>query len=75
MGPALTSTLSQRERERHGAITKEAVFHYVYAVLHDPVYREKYAINLKRDFPRIPLYGGGESGDAAFWQWSGWAPN
>ena len=50
-------------------ITKEAIFHYVYAVLHDPQYREKYAQNLKREFPRIPLYG---DSDAAFWQWAGW---
>jgi len=50
-------------------ITKEAIFHYVYAVLHDPLYREKYAQNLKREFPRIPLYG---ESDASFWQWSGW---
>jgi predicted helicase len=34
-------------------------------VLHDPVYREKYALNLKREFPRIPFY-------ADFWQWSDW---
>lgn len=46
-------------------ITKEAIFHYVYGVLHDPVYREKYALNLKREFPRIPFY-------ADFWQWAGW---
>jgi predicted helicase len=46
-------------------ITKEAIFHYVYAVLHDPVYREKYALNLKREFPRIPFY-------ADFWQWAAW---
>jgi predicted helicase len=52
-------------------ITKEAIFHYVYAVLHDPLYREKYAQNLKREFPRIPLYGASDS-DAAFWQWAGW---
>ncbi len=50
-------------------ITKEAIFHYCYAVLHDPVYREKYAQNLKREFPRIPLYG---SAPADFWQWSAW---
>jgi len=37
----------------------------VYGVLHDPVYREKYAQNLKREFPRIPLY-------ADFWGWAGW---
>jgi predicted helicase len=37
-------------------ITKDAIFHYVYGVLHDPIYREKYALNLKREFPRIPFY-------------------
>ena len=52
-----------------GVITKEAIFHYVYAVLHDPQYRETYAQNLKREFPRIPLYGDSE---ATFWQWAGW---
>jgi len=45
--------------------TKEAIFHYIYAVLHDPIYREKYALNLKREFPRIPFY-------KDFWQWSDW---
>jgi predicted helicase len=39
-----------------GTITKDAIFHYVYAVLHDPIYRSKYALNLRREFPRIPLY-------------------
>ena len=51
------------------AITKDAIFHYVYAVLHDPVYREKYAQNLKREFPRIPLYG---STATTFEQWAAW---
>ena len=46
-------------------ITKEAIFHYVYGVLHDPVYREKYAQNLKREFPRIPFY-------TDFWKWVDW---
>jgi len=46
-------------------ITKHDIFHYVYAVLHDPVYREKYALNLKREFPRIPFY-------PDFWQWAAW---
>jgi predicted helicase len=50
-------------------ITKEAIFHYCYAVLHDPVYREKYAQNLKREFPRIPLYG---TSPADFWHWAAW---
>jgi len=38
------------------AITKQDIFHYVYAVLHNPVYRKKYELNLKREFPRIPFY-------------------
>ncbi len=46
-------------------ITKDAIFHYVYAVLHDPLYREKYAQNLKREFPRIPFY-------PDFWRWADW---
>jgi predicted helicase len=46
-------------------ISKEAIFHYVYGVLHDPIYREKYALNLKREFPRIPFY-------KDFWQWAEW---
>ncbi|MEJ7682024.1 MAG: type ISP restriction/modification enzyme [Segetibacter sp.] len=37
-------------------IHKEAIFHYVYAVLHNPAYRKKYELNLKREFPRIPFY-------------------
>ncbi len=31
------------------------VFDYIYAVLHSPVYRTRYADFLKSDFPRIPL--------------------
>ena len=33
----------------------EDVFHYVYAILHSPEYRRRYAGFLKSDFPRIPL--------------------
>ncbi|TXH77638.1 MAG: DNA methyltransferase [Lysobacteraceae bacterium] len=55
--------------KRDAGITKEAIFHYVYAVLHDPAYRETYALNLKREFPRIPLYG---DTLADFRRWAGW---
>ena len=41
------------------------LFHYVYAVLHNPAYRKKYEQNLKRDFPRIPFYDD-------FEQWAAW---
>ena len=33
----------------------EDAFHYIYAVLHSPEYRRRYADFLKSDFPRIPL--------------------
>jgi len=46
-------------------ITEEDIFHYCYAVLHDPLYREKYMLNLKRAFPRIPFY-------QDFWKWAAW---
>jgi predicted helicase len=36
-------------------VNKWDIFHYVYAMLHHPVYRERYAENLKHDLPRIPL--------------------
>lgn len=36
-------------------ITKLDIFHYVYGILHDPAYREKYAANLRRELPRIPF--------------------
>ena len=55
----------QTDKRTKRPITKEAIFHYVYGLLHDPVYREKYAQNLKREFPRIPFY-------ADFWHWADW---
>jgi predicted helicase len=36
-------------------ITKEAIFQYVYAVLHHSEYRSRYAEDLKRELPRIPF--------------------
>lgn len=46
-------------------LNKEAIFQYIYAALHNPVYRKKYELNLKREFPRIPLY-------EDFTKWSNW---
>jgi predicted helicase len=36
-------------------ISKWDIFHYVYALLHHPGYRERFAANLKRELPRIPF--------------------
>ena len=38
------------------AIGAEDIFAYAYAVLHDPVYRCDYGVDLLREFPRLPLY-------------------
>ena len=37
-------------------ITAEEIFAYTYAVLHNPAYRHEYALDLLREFPRLPLY-------------------
>ncbi|MBO9601770.1 MAG: N-6 DNA methylase [Novosphingobium sp.] len=53
------------EYGKKAGVTKDTIFHYCYAVLHDPIYREKYALNLKREFPRIPFY-------PDFRKWADW---
>ena len=35
-------------------LLKWDIFHYIYALLHHPNYREMYQANLKRDLPRLP---------------------
>jgi predicted helicase len=44
-----------RSHYADAGIAKLDIFHYVYAVLHHPVYRERFADNLKRELPRIPF--------------------
>lgn len=45
------------------SIAKEDIFYYIYALLHHPEYREKYAADLKKMLPHIPLVKG-------FWEYS-----
>ena len=48
--------LTQYQKQyKDNKITKKDIFNYVYGILHHPVYREKYAANLKRELPRIPF--------------------
>ena len=62
----ITDWSLRKFRERYGKfVTKDNIFHYCYGVLHDPIYRDTYAINLKREFPRIPFY-------PDFKQWCDW---
>ena len=44
-----------REHYDDETISKWDIFHYNYALLHHPAYREKYEMNLKRDLPHIPF--------------------
>jgi predicted helicase len=52
----ITDWALEQFRQHYGdkKITKWDIFHYVYAVLHHPTYRERYAANLKRELPRVP---------------------
>ena len=47
-----------RSQYKDETISKWDVFHYVYAVMHHPDYRETYQANLKRELPRIPFLSG-----------------
>ena len=38
------------------ALTREEIFHYIYGILHDPGYQERYRANLKHELPAIPFY-------------------
>ena len=68
-GSARTAAGAGSDKRKPKKVSKQAIFHYCYAVLHNPAYREKYAQNLKREFPRIPFYG---TTLADFWQWAAW---
>ena len=60
------------------AITKWDIFYYVYGLLHHPGYRERYALDLKRNLPRIPFaptsspspFMGEGAGGWGFWPFS-----
>ena len=39
------------------AITKDEIWEYLYGVMHAPDWREKYAHDLQRSLPRVPLAG------------------
>jgi predicted helicase len=59
---ALT-TFSEHYRDK--AVTKEDVFHYIYAVFHNPGYKETYKNELRREHLAIPLYKN-------FKKWASW---
>ena len=44
-----------RDHYSDDTITKDAIFDYVYGILHTPSYREEFANNLSKEMPRIPF--------------------
>ncbi len=57
-----------RRHYKDDAITKWDIFHYVYGLLHHPVYRERYQANLKRELPHIPFTPDtGSKSSTGFW--------
>ena len=44
-----------RDHYRDDSITKDAIFDYVYGILHAPRYREEFANDLSKMIPRIPF--------------------
>ena len=53
----ITDTALRAFQEHYGdeTITKDAIFDYVYGVLHAPAYRERFANDLAKALPRIPM--------------------
>ncbi len=54
----ITDWILKEVRNRYGGarnITKEMIFYYVYGILHSPVYRMRFAADLKKSLPRIPI--------------------
>lgn len=53
---AYPSAFARRAKGSGGPqIGKEDIFWYVYGILHSPEYRSRFAANLQRELPRIPL--------------------
>ena len=54
----ITDWILKEVRARYGNaknITKEMIFYYVYGLLHSKEYRERFADDLKKSLPRIPI--------------------
>ena len=53
---AITNFILQRARQEYGPrTTKEDIFYYVYGILHAKEYRERFASDLQKSLPRLPL--------------------
>jgi predicted helicase len=50
-------SLAAFQKQYDPNITKEDIFYYVYGILHSPEYKSRFAADLKKMLPRIPLAG------------------
>lgn len=55
LASALDTVTDPAQHDLPRGVTPEDVLAYLYAVLHSPSYRTRYAEFLKSDFPRVPL--------------------
>ena len=55
-----------QQQYKDNSIDADAVFYYVYGILHSPIYRTRYANNFSKEFPRIPYAASKKD----FWQFS-----
>ena len=53
----ISDAMLRKFQDRYGdrKISKEDIFYYVYGILHSQSYRERFAADLKKQLPRIPL--------------------
>ena len=58
------TAVDYRPEDTTAPLHAEKIFHYLYAVLHSPAYRQRYAAFLRTDFPRIPIPGSRKVFDA-----------
>jgi len=60
LAPAELTRLTEHMAEKPAPIE---IFDYIYGILYDPVYRERFNELLKRDFPRVPIINREEDKD------------
>ena len=65
---------SFRENYDNDLITKDAIFNYVYGVVHSPTYRERCANDLAKGLPRVPMAPAFEAFAEAGWKACGTSP-
>ena len=64
----VTDHILQRARAQYGSsVSKDDIFYYVYGFLHEPLYRERFANELRKSLPKLILVTSAED----FWALSG----